>query len=176
MNKRFVSLMCVAAMAAAFIAMLPAAGRQSQDSASVQRQFVGTWKLVSTEEKLKDGKVRPYEDFGPQGAGYLMYSADGYMCAELMKPDRPKWDDPATAAQKIAAIEGFTAYCGRFEIDSVNHVIWHYPDLAWNPNYVGTKQSRPYRFEGNRLAFSGKTPLEYKGDVEQWTIVWEKVK
>lgn len=75
MNKGFFLLMCVAAMAAAFFAMRPAASRQSQDSASVQRQFVGTWKLVSTEEKLKYGSVRPFEDLGPQGAGYLMYSA-----------------------------------------------------------------------------------------------------
>jgi hypothetical protein len=147
----------------------------SQVSASVRRQFVGTWKLVSTEEKLKDGSVRPFKEVGPRGAGYLMYSDDGYMCAALMNPDRPRWDDPPTAAQKIAAIEGFAAYCGRFEIDSVNHVMWHYPDLAWKPNYVGTKQSRPYRFEGNRLILSDKMPLEDEGEVEHWTIVWEKV-
>ena len=176
MNKRSFSLTCVAVMAAAFIAMRPAAGRQSENSAGVRRQFVGTWRLVSAEEKLKDGGVRPYKEVGPQGAGYLMYSADGYMCAELMNPDRPKWDEPPTAAQKIAAIEGFIAYCGRFEIDSVNHVMWHYPDAAWNPNFVATKQSRPYRFEGNRLIFSAKTPPEDKGEVAQWTIVWEKVK
>jgi hypothetical protein len=26
----------------------------------------------------------------------------------------------------------------------------------WTPNFVGTKQRRPYRFKGNRLIFSGK--------------------
>ena len=176
MNKRFFSWMCVAVMAPACIAMLSAAGQQSRDSASIQHQFVGTWKLVSAEEKLRDGSVRPYKEVGPQGAGYLMYSADGYMCAALMNPHRPKWDDPPTAAQKTAAIEGFISYCGRYEIDSTSHVMWHYPDLAWKPDFVGTKQSRPYRFEGNRLVFSAKTPPEDKSDVEQWTIVWEKVK
>jgi hypothetical protein len=174
MHMRLYSWIGVA-VSAMFIAMRPAGG-EPQDSASVRRQFVGTWKLVSTEEKLRDGSVRPYKETGPRGLGYLMYSADGYMCAQLMNPDRPKWDDPPTASQKISAIEGFIAYCGKCEIDAVNHVIWHYPDLAWKPNFVGTKQSRPYRFEGHRLVFSDKIPAEEEGDVEQWTIVWEKVK
>jgi hypothetical protein len=34
--------------------------------------------------------------------------------------------------------------------------MWHYPELAWKPNYGGTKQSRPYQSEGNRLIFSVK--------------------
>jgi hypothetical protein len=174
-NKRLGLWMC-AAVAAMLTAILPTPGRQTRDSASVRRQFVGTWKLVSTAEKLKDGSVRPYNEVGAKGAGYLMYSAEGTMCAELMKSERPKWDDPPTAEQKIAAIEGFTAYCGRFEIDPIKQVMWHYPDLAWKPNYVGTKQARPYRFEGGRLIFSDQVSPVDKDDVVQWTIVWEKVK
>jgi hypothetical protein len=83
-------------------------------------QFIGTWILISTEEKLKDGSSRPYQDVGPRGRGYLIYTADGHMCAELTGADRPKWKVPATTAQKIAAMETFSAYCGRFEVDEVN--------------------------------------------------------
>jgi Lipocalin-like domain len=143
-------------------------------SSHAQAQFVGTWKLVSTEEVLKDGSSRPYQDVGPRGTGYLIY-ADGHMCAELSGTDRPKWNAPATSAQKIAALETFSAYCGRFEVDEVNHVMWHYPKLALDPNFVGTKQRRPYRFEGNRLIFSGKqAPEEDDQTVDRWTIVWER--
>ena len=46
---------------------------QIHGSPDAQVQFVGTWKLVSTEEKLKDGSSRPYQDVGPRGAGYLIY-------------------------------------------------------------------------------------------------------
>ena len=140
-------------------------------------QFVGAWKLVSTEEKLKDGSSRPYLDVGLHGTGYLIYSADGHMCAELTGADRPKWDIPATSAQKIAAVDTFSAYCGRFEVDEVNHIMWNYPELALEPNFVGTKGRRPYRFEGNRLIFSGKqAPEEDDQTVDRWTIVWEKAK
>ncbi len=144
-------------------------------TASVRSQFLGTWNLVSSEEKLKDGTVRPFKELGPHGVGYLMYAADGHMCCVLTNPDRPRWDDPPTAAQTIAAIEGLAAYGGRFEIDEVNHVMWHYPEVAWKPDYVGTKQARPYRFDGDRLIFSDKAPEDSQG-VDRWTIVWAKVK
>jgi hypothetical protein len=138
-------------------------------------QFVGTWKLVSTEEKLKDGSSRPYQDVGSRGTGYLIYTADGHMCVELTGADRPKWNFPATTAQKVAALDTFSAYCGRYEIDEVNHVMWHYPDIALDPNFAGTKQPRPYRFEGNRLIYSGKqAPEEDDQTVDRWTIVWER--
>jgi hypothetical protein len=66
---------------------------------------------------------------------------------------------------------------GRFEVDEVNHSMWHYPDLALDPNFVGTKQRRPYRFEGKRLIFSDKqAPEEDNQNVDRWTIVWGKGK
>jgi Lipocalin-like domain len=149
---------------------------EAQEPTDVRSRFLGTWKLLSTEEKLKDGTMRPYKDFGPHGLGYLMYATDGHMCAELMNPDRPNWDRPATAAQKISAIDGLAAYCGTFKIDEVNHVMLHYPEVAWKPSYLGTEQRRPYRFEDNRLIFSDKAGPDDEPDVERWTIMWEKVK
>jgi len=144
-------------------------------SPNAQMRFVGTWKLVSTEEKLKDGSSRPYQDVGPRGTGYLIYTADGHMCVELTGANRPKWNVPPTTAQKIAAMDTFSAYCGRFEVDDVNHVMWHYPELALDPNFVGFKGRRPYRFEGNRLIFSGKqAPEEDDQTVDRWAIVWER--
>jgi hypothetical protein len=173
---------CVVLTGMSLIAGAAAVARHSlaeplHGSPNAQVQFVGTWKLVSTEEKLKDGSSRPYQDVGSHGTGYLIYSADGHMCAELTGADRPKWNVPPTSAQKIAALETFSAYCGRFEVDEVNHVMWHYPELALDPNFVGTKQRRPYRFEGNRLIFSDKqAPEEDDQTVDRWTIVWEKAK
>jgi hypothetical protein len=61
------------------------------------------------------------------------------------------------------------------EVDEVNHVMSHYPELALDPNFVATKQRRPYRFEGNRLIFSGKpAPEDDDQTVDRWMIVWEK--
>jgi hypothetical protein len=139
-----------------------------------QIPFVGTWKLVSTEEKLRDGRTRPYQDIGANAQGYLMYTEDGHMCATLMKPARPNWHgeiEEATEAEKISAASGYTSYCGKYKVDEKNKIMVHYPELSLYPNFIGTEQKRPYRFEGNRLIFSDTLT---EGEVEQWTIVWEK--
>jgi hypothetical protein len=175
MNKRCVVFIGVLLILSALAVARYSSAKQIHESPDARAKFVGAWKLVSTEEKLKDGSSRPYQDVGPRGTGYLMYSADGHMCAELTGADLSKWSVPATTAQKIAALDTFTAYCGRFEVDEVHHTMWHYPEVALNPNFVGTKQPRPYRFEGNRLIFSGKqAPEDGDETVDRWTIVWER--
>ena len=149
---------------------------RAQSGQSSTKAILGTWKLVSTEEKLRDGSTRPYPDLGPQASGYLMYTDDGHMCAILMKPGRPKWEhsqEHATDAEKISAASGFTSYCGTYKLDEKNHVIWHDPEVSFCPNFLGTEQKRPYRLEGNRLILSD---VVSEGEVERWTIVWEKVR
>jgi Lipocalin-like domain len=144
-------------------------------ASSVRKMFVGTWKLVSTREQLRDGRTRPYPDLGEKGSGYLIYTDDGHMCATLMKPDRPNWkndDEHSTDAEKISAASGFTSYCGRYAIDESSHIMLHYPEVAFRPNYVGTVQKRPYRFEGKRLIFSDTVAT---GEVQRWTITWERM-
>jgi Lipocalin-like domain len=175
MNRLYVAFIGMSLISGGLAVARYSSAKQIHGSPDARVQFVGAWKLVSTEEKLKDGSTRPYQDVGPHGTGYLMYSADGHMCAELTGADRPKWDVPATTAQKISAVNTFTAYCGRFEVDEVHHIMWHHPEVALDPNFVGTKQPRPYRFEGNRLIFSDKQAEEEDDQtVDRWTIVWEK--
>jgi hypothetical protein len=146
----------------------------AQNRPNGPKSFVGTWKLVSTEEKLRSGGTRPYKDLGANATGYIMYTADGHMCATLMKPGRPNWQsemDEGTDAEKISAASGYTAYCGTYKVDEKNHIVWHFPEMSLYPNFIGTEQKRPYRFEGNRLILSDAVS---EGEVDRWTIVWEK--
>ena len=156
--------------------VLCAASAFSQTKSVIRDHIVGTWKLVSTEQTMKDGTTRPYPPFGAQGKGFLMYQRDGYMCADLVNPDRPKWDNPVhpTQEEKLAAADGTFAYCGRYEIDIKHKQIVHLPELATDPGYVGSRQVRPYTFENGRLVLSD---IE-KNDptVARWKIVWEKTK
>lgn len=144
-------------------------------ASAVREQLVGTWKLVSTEDVLTDGTRRPYPDAGPNGKGFLIYTADGHMCAQLMNPDRPRWkdEDRPTDSEKIAAFDGFSAYCGRYEVDEDRSVIYHLPETAWMPQYVGTRRPRPFTLRGDRLTFSGK--LTDEPGVVSYSITWKKV-
>jgi len=91
---------------------------------NVREQIIGTWELVSAEEHMTDGSKRPFPIMGASGKGYLMYSADGYMFAAGMNPDRPAWKDgnKPTDTEKLRAIEGFFAYYGRYEIDEAKQL------------------------------------------------------
>ena len=147
-----------------------------ETESDIRDRIVGTWALVSTEETLKDGTTRPFAEFGPRAKGFLMYQRDGYMCAVLVNPDRPTWADPehATREEKVAAAEGTFAYGGRYEIDVKQKQIVHMPEAATNPGYVGSRQIRPYLFEGDRLVFSDVE--KHDPTVSRWKIVWEKVR
>jgi len=151
-----------------------AAQTNQNPATNLRSQIIGTWQLVSAEEQLTDGSKRPYQDIGPHAKGYLIYTADGHMCATAMNPDRPAWKDAAnpTDTEKLRAIEGFFSYCGRYEIDEPNHTLYHYPDVAWMPNFVGTKQVRPYKLDGQLLVLSGKA-TDQPG-VDSWIITWRK--
>jgi hypothetical protein len=157
--------------------LLVAAAQQARDAAHAERdRFIGAWELVSTEEQLADGSKRPYSSVGKDGKGFLMYTSDGHMCAELMNPDRPRWKDEnkPTDEEKAVAMSGFTAYCGRYEIDETRHVMFHHPEVAWMPNWIGTSQERPYKLEGDILTFSNKAAGE-RG-VVGWAITWRKLR
>jgi len=112
-----------------------------QMESEVRDRIIGTWKLVSMEEITKDGTARPFSSFGPHAKGFLMYQREGYMCAEIVNPDRPKWTDPAhtTPEEKLAAGDGTFAYCGQYEIDVRQQRIIHLPQVAIDPGYMGSR-------------------------------------
>jgi len=177
-------MICFAAIAVSF-ATQKSSTRQSArtkdttgiaPSVPVRERFLGTWELVSAEYRYADGTRRPYPDVGPHGKGYLMYAADGHMCAQLMNPDRPAWKEAGhpTDAEKISAFDGFFAYCGKYEVDEAKHVMIHFPDVASWPSFVGSKQPRPYTFSdsGDLLTFSSKETQE--PGAESYSITWRK--
>ena len=57
-------------------------------SAKLRDQLIGAWKLVSYVEKPVDGSA-PFYPMSERPLGIIMYTPDGYMSAQLSKPDRP---------------------------------------------------------------------------------------
>lgn len=153
---------------------LGAASTFGQTESGVRDRLAGTWKLVTMEEIMKDGTTRPFPSFGPRATGFLMYQRDGYMCADIVNPDRFKWRDLAhpTPEEKLAAADGSFAYCGKYEVDVKQERIVHLPEVATDPRYVGSRQVRPFHFEGGRLILSDVEKDD--PSVSRWRLVWEK--
>jgi lipocalin-like protein len=150
---------------------------QSKKPAPTVARLVGTWKLVSIEDTMTDGKVQPSAQFGPHPQGFLMYEPDGHMCATLVNGDRPAWKDPAkpTDAEKITYYDTLVAYCGTFKLDSATSTVTHYPSIAWIPAYVGSTQPRPFRIEGNRLIITVTQGMSDEG-IAKRVLVWERAR
>jgi Lipocalin-like domain len=54
---------------------------------TLRDQLIGAWKLVSYVEKPIDGSP-PFHPMGAPPRGIILYTPDGYMSAQLMRPDR----------------------------------------------------------------------------------------
>ncbi len=126
---------------------------------------------------LRDGEGRESRPLGEGGQGLLTYTADGYMFALLMRPDRKRHavDDPmgGTAAEARASMAGFHTYCGRYRFEGEGTVV-HTVDMCLLPNMIGTEQRRFYRFDGNRLHLS-TPPMTRKGSTGVGELVWERI-
>jgi hypothetical protein len=46
----------------------------------LRNQLVGTWRFVSSTQRLADGTTRPDPQTGPKGLGYLIYTKSGQVC------------------------------------------------------------------------------------------------
>ena len=88
--------------------------------ASLRKQIVGTWKLISAENKV-NGKWTPYV-FGNPPSGYFIYDATGRASIQIMTTPPQKVADPdnPTPAEALNIFNNYIAYYGTYTLDAVN--------------------------------------------------------
>ncbi|HLO51252.1 MAG TPA: lipocalin-like domain-containing protein [Kamptonema sp.] len=138
-----------------------------------QKQFVGSWRLVSWENKDAQGNVT--YPFGKDSLGYLMYTADGHMCATFSKNKRPNFPSGdilgGTLEEQAKAVQTYIAYCGKYELQEGKVV--HRVEVSLFPNYVGTNQVRIYSFKDGKLVLT-HAPEMMDGKLQTPFITWER--
>lgn len=140
-----------------------------------ERDFVGTWRLVSMEARTSTGQVN--YPLGQDAGGFIMYSADGYMSAVLYKANRDKFGTrdimAGTEAQLANAARTYVSYVAKYQVkgDRVHHAV----EASFFPDWVGTTQERIYEFSGNRLTLS-TDPIPLGGVQMTVVLIWERVK
>jgi hypothetical protein len=139
---------------------------------SEAENLVGTWRLISCEEREVGGGVN--YPLGPDAIGQISYDAAGRMSAQLMRSNQAQFgrEDPlqATTEEKVAAWSNYFGYFGTYMIDSKAATVVHHIEGSWFPNLIGTDHVRYFRFEGERLVLDADTAW---GQVRN---VWEKIK
>jgi hypothetical protein len=145
-----------------------ASGRQA--GGGLKDRFVGTWKLVSVEQRNAKGEVIPAA--GTQNpAGYIIYDPAGYMAVSIYPVVRKKYAGAQpTDEEAVAALTGYTAYFGTFTINEKEQAITHHLEGSLNAA-MAADQRRAFEFAGNRLTL--KPPAAANGN--QTRLTWERV-
>jgi hypothetical protein len=142
------------------------------------QRFIGTWKLVTSEFRTSAGKVT--YPLGDKAVGILIYDGGGRMAAQLMRPDRPKFASGdmrgGTPEEIKAAVYGYVAYFGRYEVNGVNGTIIHHVEASLFPNWLGQDQVRSFEFSADAKVLTLKTlPLLSGGQEITGVLVWKRL-
>ncbi|MFG2095444.1 lipocalin-like domain-containing protein [Streptomyces sp. NPDC048612] len=122
------------------------------------QELVGVWRLESFRDI--DGTGTPQEGpLGPEPRGLLFYSADGHVSVTMMRTG------PAHTERS-----NYMSYAGtwRREGDRVVHTI----DVAPEPGWLGTEQSRDLELEGDELVLHGNALV---GRPQRRVLRWRRV-
>ena len=142
----------------------------------LRNAILGTWELVSYVAHDNHGGPIAYP-LGPDALGLIMYTADGYMSAQIMRPDRPAFDRPeadgGTPEQAAAAATGYLAYSGPFQVDESTGVVHHEVRVSLLPNWLNGTQLRQSTLDGDHLTLTA-TIAAPDGSETISTLLWKR--
>ena len=105
----------------------------------------GAWQLQTYQVEVQSSG----ETLAPMGehpSGYVIFTAEGRLSFTLAAEGR----QPAeTVAERAALQSSLIAYTGTYRLEEDRWITQ--VDVAWNPEWVGTEQTRFFRISGDQL-------------------------
>jgi hypothetical protein len=121
---------------------------------AIAPRLIGVWRLVSYTDQ-QEGCEESFP-FGPEPEGFLIYTPDGFVSAQLMRPGRSPFQSldwhRGTPDEYRESGSGYIAYCGVYEVDEDNETVTHIPSVALLPNLILNGQVRSITLSGDRLS------------------------
>jgi|SRR5579863_494020 lipocalin-like protein len=139
-------------------------------------RLVGVWKLLSyTEEKEGCQDTHP---LGLTPTGFLIYTPDGFVSAQLMKPGRSAFQSldwhQGTPEEYVESGSGYIAYCGTYEVDEAKRTVTHIPSVALLPNLIRGRQLRAFELNGDRLTLRTASVTDAGGVLVSSHLEWQR--
>ena len=108
-------------------------------------QVQGSWKLVSYDIEVQATGDK-FPPMGKHPTGYVIFTPEGRVWFVLTGEGRK----PAkTVEEKAELLSTLVAYTGTYRVEGDKWITK--VEVAWNPEWVGTEQSRAFKVEGERL-------------------------
>ena len=144
---------------------------------TLREQLVGAWKLVSYVERPVDGSA-PFCPMGDTPQGIILYTPDGYVSAQLMRPGRPQFASGdcfrGTAEEIREEALGYIAYSGPYHTDEGQQTLTHSMFVSLFPNWLGQTQPRVVKIEGDLLHLSTAAPFPSGGKEIMAYLTWRR--
>lgn len=148
----------------------------NQAAEQISSRLIGVWTLLSYAE-VKEG----CQDIYPLGLipkGFLIYSRDGFVSAQLMKPGRSAFQSRdwlhGTPEEYVESGSGYIAYCGTYEVDEANRTVTHIPSVALLPNLIDGRQVRAFELNGDRLTLRTASVTDADGVLVSSHLEWQR--
>jgi len=127
---------------------------------SLKEQLVGTWTLLSWEQKKSDGtKIQRY---GANPTGIAFFDAGGRYIISVMRSDRAKYASNAlwqgSPEENKETADGTTTYFGTYSASEADNVITIHVEGSSFPNWNGTDQKRLVTITGDQLTLTVRPP------------------
>lgn len=133
--------------------------------------LVGNWTLVSYDSIEPDGtRGKPFGD----AVGRLSYDALGHMSGQVMRPGRAAIVRSGRGIHNLrAAYTGYIAYFGTYEVNEAGDTVVHHVHGALNPSWVGGRQVRRMRFDGDLLVL--EADIDRPDGVLRHVLTWRRL-
>lgn len=154
------------------------AGAVPRPASSLRDRLIGAWTLQSYIATPMDGSP-PFHPLGEDAQGLLLYTPDGYMSAQLMRPGRPAFasgdwfDGTPQEYEKSAA---YVAYSGRFHVDEITSTLTHDVSVSFFPNWLGQAQIRSAELAADVLRLIPAAPIKSGGQDTTSCLTWRRAK
>lgn len=148
----------------------------SQAQPDLASSMLGVWWLLSRIDTAEDGTVREEPSLGSDPLGILTY-APGRFAAQFMKRDRRRADSGELRSQprnNTAAVGGYDAYFGSYEIDPQSGEVLHRLEGALTAGNVGMEVARTLEVTGDQLVIRLETNTA-DGEAVTRTLTWRRI-
>lgn len=122
--------------------------------APLSQTLIGTWRLVSREDRTASGERRIDPGLGADPIALLVYDRGGNFAAQFMRRDRQASNlGPAAAAgpNNSRAVGGYDAYFGSYTVDDAAGAVTQELQGALSAENVGLVLTRSMRVSGDEL-------------------------
>lgn len=140
---------------------------------SLKEQLVGTWTLLSWEQKKGDGTK--IERYGTSPKGMAFFDAGGRYIITVMRANRAKYASNAlwqgTPEENKETADGTITYFGTYSISDADSSIAIRVEGSSFPNWNGMEQKRFVSIAGDQLTLTVRPPGRDVVDVS-----WKRAK